>query len=184
MVRAGEPHSRDRLASPPRLGQSGPTQYQILGTRGRPAHGKGRGKSSLVGSQVSASDVSRVGLQVGQEPSPRPAPRVGPTPAPMAPTSKCKTAASENVPRPRPPPKPGAGPSPSIASRAVQALAATAATSHTMNFVPRRLATARSDFPQVDAHNGAQLAEIQRLRDAAWEAMGTATVDGSERHRY
>jgi len=36
----------------------------------------------------------------------------------------------------------------------------------------------------VDAHNGAQLAEIQRLRNAAWEAIGTATVDGSERHRY
>jgi len=36
----------------------------------------------------------------------------------------------------------------------------------------------------VDAHNGAQLAEIQRLQDAVWEAIGTATVDGSERHCY
>jgi len=36
----------------------------------------------------------------------------------------------------------------------------------------------------VDASNGAQLAEIQRLRDAAWEAIGTTTVDGSERHCY
>jgi hypothetical protein len=36
----------------------------------------------------------------------------------------------------------------------------------------------------VEARNGAQLAEIQRLRDTAWEAIGTATVDGSERHRY
>ncbi len=36
----------------------------------------------------------------------------------------------------------------------------------------------------MDACNGAQLAELQRLRDAAWKAIGTATVDGSERHRY
>jgi hypothetical protein len=36
----------------------------------------------------------------------------------------------------------------------------------------------------VDARNGAQLTEIQRLRCAAWEAIGTATVDGSERHHY
>ena len=36
----------------------------------------------------------------------------------------------------------------------------------------------------MDARDGAQLAEIQRLRDAAWEAIGTATVDGSERHHY
>ena len=114
----------------------------------RQTHDNGRGKSSFVGSQVVASDVSRVGSHVGQEPGPWPAPRVSPTPAPMAPTSKCKTAASENVPRPRPPPKPGERPSPSIASKAVQALAAMAATSHNMNFVPRSLVTARSDFPQ------------------------------------
>jgi hypothetical protein len=36
----------------------------------------------------------------------------------------------------------------------------------------------------VDACSRAPLAEIQRLQDAAWEAIGTATVDGSERHRY
>jgi thiol-disulfide isomerase/thioredoxin len=102
----------------------------------RQTHDKGRGKSSLVGSQVGASDVSRVGSQVGQEPGPQPAPRAGPTPAPTASTSKRKTAASENVPRPRPPPKPGAHSSPSIASRAIQALAATAATSHNMFFFP------------------------------------------------
>ncbi len=36
----------------------------------------------------------------------------------------------------------------------------------------------------MDASIGTQLVEIQRLRDAAWEAIGTATVDGSERHRY
>ena len=36
----------------------------------------------------------------------------------------------------------------------------------------------------MDARVGAQLAEIQRLRDSAWEAIGTATVDGSKRHRY
>jgi hypothetical protein len=36
----------------------------------------------------------------------------------------------------------------------------------------------------VDARDGAQLAEIQRLRDSAWEAIGIATVDGSKRHRY
>jgi len=35
-----------------------------------------------------------------------------------------------------------------MASRAVHALAATAAASHNMNFVPRHLAAARSDFPQ------------------------------------
>ena len=40
------------------------------------------------------------------------------------------------------------------------------------------------DFRSSDASNGAQLAEIQRLQDAAWEAIGTATVDGSERHCY
>jgi len=40
------------------------------------------------------------------------------------------------------------------------------------------------DFRSSDASNGAQLAEIQCLQDAAWEAIGTATVDGSERHRY
>ena len=28
------------------------------------------------------------------------------------------------------------------------------------------------------------MGEIQRLRDAAWEAIGTATVDGTERERY
>jgi hypothetical protein len=111
-------------------------------------HDKGRGKSSLVGSHLGASDVSRVGSQVGQEPGPQPAPRVGPTPATTASTPKRKTTASMDVPRPRPPPKPGARPSPSIASRAVHALAATAATSQNMNFVPHHLATARSDFPQ------------------------------------
>jgi thiol-disulfide isomerase/thioredoxin len=111
-------------------------------------HEKGRGKSSLVGSQVGAADVSRVGPQGVQEPGPQPAPRVGPTPAPTASTSQRKTATSKDVPRPRPPPKPGARHSPSIASRAVQALAATAATSQNMNFFPRHLATARSDFPQ------------------------------------
>ena len=36
----------------------------------------------------------------------------------------------------------------------------------------------------MDASNGAQLAAIQRLRNAVWEAIGTATVDGSKRHRY
>ncbi len=36
----------------------------------------------------------------------------------------------------------------------------------------------------MDARDGAQLAEIQRLRDSAWEVIGTATVDGSDRHRY
>ncbi len=121
---------------------------QGLSHQRRQTHDKRQGKSSAVGLQVGASDVSRVGSQVDQEPGPQPAPRVGPTPAPMASTSKRKTAASEDVPRPRPPPKPGARPSPSIASRAVQALTATAATSHNMNFVPRRLATTRSDFPQ------------------------------------
>ena len=138
---------------PPPFGTVRPDSVPDPGDKGltrlrRQTHDKGWGKSSLVGSQFGASDVSRVGSQVGQEPGPQPAPRVGPTPAPTTPTSKRKTAASETVPRPRPPPKLGARPSPRIASRAVQALAATAASSHNMNFVPRRLATARSDFPQ------------------------------------
>ena len=111
-------------------------------------HDKERGKSSLVGSQVGGSNVSQVGSQVGQEPGPQPAPQVGPTPAPTASTPKRKPPAPTDVPRPRPPPKPGARPSPSLASRAVQALAATAATSQNIHFVPRHLATDRSDFPQ------------------------------------
>jgi nucleoredoxin len=114
----------------------------------RQTHDKGQGNTPLVGSQVGAADGSRVGLQAVQEPGPQPAPRVGPTPAPTAFTSKRKTMASKDVPRPRPPPKPGARPSPSIASRAVHALAATAAASHNMTFVPRHLAAARSDFSQ------------------------------------
>jgi hypothetical protein len=36
----------------------------------------------------------------------------------------------------------------------------------------------------MDAGGHASLAEIQRLQDSAWEAIGTATVDGSERLRY
>ena len=92
MVRAGDPHSGDRLSSPPRLGQSGPTLYWITHD-----NDKGWGKSSLVGSQVGASIVSQVGSQVGQNPRPQPAPPIGPTLAPMAPTSKRKTAASETI---------------------------------------------------------------------------------------
>ena len=102
----------------------------------------------MVGSQLGASDGSRAGLQVVQEPGPQPAPRVGPTPAPAASTSKRKNVVSKDVPRPPPPPKPGARPSPSSASKAVHALAATAAASHNMNFVPRHLAAARLDFSQ------------------------------------
>jgi hypothetical protein len=36
----------------------------------------------------------------------------------------------------------------------------------------------------VDPGCGPKVGEIQRLRDAAWEAIGTATVDGTERERY
>jgi hypothetical protein len=36
----------------------------------------------------------------------------------------------------------------------------------------------------VDAGSGASLAEIQRLQDSAWQAIGTATVDGTERDHY
>ena len=36
----------------------------------------------------------------------------------------------------------------------------------------------------MDAGNHAPLAEIQRLQDIAWEAIGTATVDRSEQHCY
>ena len=109
----------------------GPTQNSVSSQRSshqrHQTHDKGRGKSSLVACK----------WQVGRKPGPKPAPRVGPTPAPTASTPKRKTTATKDVPRPRPPPKPGAGPSPSIASRGVQALAAMAATSQNMNFVPR-----------------------------------------------
>ena len=90
----------------------------------------------MVGSQVGASNVSRVGSQVGQEPSPQPAPRVGPTPAPTASTPKRKTTATKDVPRPPPPPQARCASLPRIASRAVQALAAMAATSQNMNLFP------------------------------------------------
>ena len=36
----------------------------------------------------------------------------------------------------------------------------------------------------MDTGNCALLAEKQRLQDAAWEAIGTATVDRSKRHCY
>jgi hypothetical protein len=36
----------------------------------------------------------------------------------------------------------------------------------------------------VDAGSRASLAEIQHLHDSAWEAIGTATVDGSKWHHY
>ena len=36
----------------------------------------------------------------------------------------------------------------------------------------------------MDTGNCALLAEKQRLQDAAWEAIGTATVDRSKRHHY
>ena len=32
--------------------------------------------------------------------------------------------------------------------------------------------------------NGAAQTEVQRLRDTAWKAIGTATVDGAVRKRY
>jgi hypothetical protein len=34
------------------------------------------------------------------------------------------------------------------------------------------------------AGNGTHTTEVQRLRDIAWEAIGTATVDGAVRDRY
>jgi nucleoredoxin len=104
----------------------------------RQPHDKGRGNTPMVGSQVGASGGSRLGLRIVQEPAPQPAPRVGPTPAPTASTSKRKNAVAKDVPRPRSPPKPGARPSPSSASRAVHALAATAAASHNMNSTLRQ----------------------------------------------
>ena len=36
----------------------------------------------------------------------------------------------------------------------------------------------------METSKGAGVAEIQRLRDAAWEAIGSATVDGSQRQKY
>jgi hypothetical protein len=77
-------HSRPVVASlgiplrrppgkPPPFGTVRPDSVPDPGDQGssrqrRQTHDKGRGKSSLVGSQVGASDVSRVGSQVGQEP--------------------------------------------------------------------------------------------------------------------
>jgi hypothetical protein len=78
---------------------------------------------------------------VGQGPAPTPSLTLEPT----ATTSKCKTAASDDVPLPRPPPKPNLieRSFPRILSRAVDALAAKAATSQNQNFVLRWLAEAR-----------------------------------------
>jgi hypothetical protein len=150
---AWEPPFRDRRASPPPFGTVRPDPGPGPGDQGssrqrRQSHRRGRGNTPLVGSHVGAADGFRVGLRVVQEPVPQPAPRVSPTPAPTASTPTQKTMTSKDVPRPRPPPKPGARPSPSIASRAGHALAATAAASHNMDFVPRHLAAARSDFSQ------------------------------------
>ena len=149
---------RRPTGEPPPFGTVRPDLVPGPGDRGssrqhRQTHDKGRGNTPLVGLQVGASDGSRMGLRVVQEPGPQPAPCVGPTPAPTASTSKRKNAVSKDVPRPRPPPMPGAHPSPSSASSTVHALAARAAASHNMNFVPRHLAAARSDFPQVAAWN-------------------------------
>jgi hypothetical protein len=36
----------------------------------------------------------------------------------------------------------------------------------------------------VDPRHGAAVAEVQRLQNAVWEAIGTATVDGSKRKRH
>ena len=36
----------------------------------------------------------------------------------------------------------------------------------------------------MDTGNCTSMAEIQRLRDAAWEVIGTATVDRSKQHCY
>ena len=36
----------------------------------------------------------------------------------------------------------------------------------------------------MDTSNGAGMAEIQRIRDAVWEAIGSATVDDSQKKRY
>jgi hypothetical protein len=93
-------------------------------------------------------DGSQLGLRVVQEPGHQPAPRLGPTPALTTATSKQKNAVSNDSPRLRPPPKPSARSAPSIASRGVHVLAATAAASHNMNFVPRHLAAARSGVTQ------------------------------------
>ena len=83
-------HSRPDVASletplrrppgkPPPFGTVRPDSVPDPGDQGssrqrRQTYDKGRGKSSLVGSQVGASDVSWVGSQVGQEPGPQPAP--------------------------------------------------------------------------------------------------------------
>jgi hypothetical protein len=151
-ARLGTPLPRPP-GEPPPFGTVRPDPGPGPGDRGssrqrRQSHQRGRGNTPLVGSHVGVADGFWVGLRVVQEPVPQPAPRVGPTPAPTASTPTRKTMTSKDVPRPRPPPKPGARPSPSIASRAVHALAATAAASHNMDFVPRHLAAARSDFSQ------------------------------------
>jgi hypothetical protein len=36
----------------------------------------------------------------------------------------------------------------------------------------------------MDARDQSSLGEIQRLRDSAWQAIGTSTVDGAERDKY
>ncbi len=151
-ARLGTPLRRPP-GEPPPFGTVRPDSVPGPGDQGlsrqrRKSHDKGRGSTSVVGSQVGASDGSQMGLRVVQGPGPQPAPHVSPTPPPTAATSKQKNTVSKDVQRPRPPPKPGARPSPSIASRVVHALAAMAAASHNTNFVPRYLAAARSDVTQ------------------------------------
>ncbi len=36
----------------------------------------------------------------------------------------------------------------------------------------------------MDARDQSSLGEIQRLRDSAWQAIGTSTVDGAKRDKY
>ncbi len=100
--------------------------------------------------------------------------------------SKRDRASSGDSPQPRPPPKPNLVQqfSPSLPSYAIQALAISVVSDQTLTLVPPWLSQVRSMVPEVEARSGASLAEIQRLRDSAWQAVGTATVDGTKRDCY
>jgi hypothetical protein len=94
--------------------------------------------------------ATKTATQQLEGPQPEPVPTPGPTLQPTLTTSTQKTEAPDDVPRPRPPPKPNVikRAFPSMPSRAVDALAASTATSHNKNFVPCWIAVARSDFQQ------------------------------------
>jgi hypothetical protein len=86
-----------------------------------------------------------------------------------------------------PPPKPNVfgQSSPNKSVKAGAASTPMAASSNDLQFVLCPIVGTGSEYQKaMDAGSRASLAEIQCLRDSAWEAIGTATVDGSKRLCY